>query len=286
MLKIGEFSKIVCVSARMLRYYEEMGLLKPVEIDRFTGYRMYSMEQIYELQRITELRDIGFGVEEIAETLPRIDDIEYMREVLAKKREQINETIVKEQAKLERINQIIFNTQEDYNMYISEVELKKLESVKVLALLVNVPDIFDIGEEQNLWKKMLDYIKDNNIECGVGGYSEYISNANYGNQVLIAIPINSDAECKGVGELFFHNHDTFLYTEIATLPQAATIQYSGNIREGYQPAQKKLIEWMQVNGYIFGNGPDCIRCYRLETPLSEENHEDYLTEMQIAVEKI
>ena len=36
MLKIGDFSKLSRVSVRMLRYYDEIGLLKPAEIDRFT----------------------------------------------------------------------------------------------------------------------------------------------------------------------------------------------------------------------------------------------------------
>jgi len=361
MLKIGEFSKIVRVSARMLRYYEENGLLKPVEIDRFTGYRMYGMEQISELRRITELRDAGFGVEEIAEALTRLNDVEYMREALEKKREQICETITEEQGKLERIvelnNRLINNIKENKNMFISEVELKKLESVKVLALLVNVPDQFNINKEQDLWKGMRKYIKENNIECGEGGYTEYISNANYGSQVLIGIPVNISAdEYKSTGELSFEIHSKkdesdmemsdiltnvynalhergyhpinqiigylltedptyitdynnarseirkidrdellkfmvqhkFSYAKIGGLPLAATIKYSGNIREGYQAAMGKIVEWMQANGYQFFNGniADGIRCYRIETPLNEENPENYISEMQVAVEKV
>ena len=42
MLKIGYFSKLSRISIRMLRHYDEIGLLKPAEIDPFTGYRYYS----------------------------------------------------------------------------------------------------------------------------------------------------------------------------------------------------------------------------------------------------
>ena len=42
MLKIGEFSKLSRVSVRMLRHYDEIGLLKPAETDRFTDYRYYT----------------------------------------------------------------------------------------------------------------------------------------------------------------------------------------------------------------------------------------------------
>ena len=41
MLKIGEFSKLSRVSIRMLRHYDELGLLAPQSIDPFTGYRYY-----------------------------------------------------------------------------------------------------------------------------------------------------------------------------------------------------------------------------------------------------
>jgi DNA-binding transcriptional MerR regulator len=62
MFKIGEFSKMVRVTSRMLRHYEKCGLLTPTEIDRFTGYRMYTAMQIPILYRIVQLRDMGFGV--------------------------------------------------------------------------------------------------------------------------------------------------------------------------------------------------------------------------------
>ena len=53
MLKIGEFSKLSRVSVRMLRHYDEIGLLKPAEIDRFTDYRYYREDQLPTMCRIT-----------------------------------------------------------------------------------------------------------------------------------------------------------------------------------------------------------------------------------------
>ena len=46
MLKIGEFSKLSRVSVRMLRHYDEIGLLKPAEIDCFREYRYYRGDQL------------------------------------------------------------------------------------------------------------------------------------------------------------------------------------------------------------------------------------------------
>ena len=63
--KIGDFSKLVDASVRTLRYYDEIDLLKPKEIDLFTGYRYYSKEQIEEFKVIKELQEANFSLDEI-----------------------------------------------------------------------------------------------------------------------------------------------------------------------------------------------------------------------------
>ena len=78
MLKIGEFSKLSRVSVRMLRHYDEIGLLKPAEIDRFTDYRYYREDQLPTMCRITALKDMGFSLADIVKILEICDD----REVL------------------------------------------------------------------------------------------------------------------------------------------------------------------------------------------------------------
>ena len=74
MLKIGDFSKLSRVSIRMLRYYDEIGLLKPAEIDRFTDYRYYSESQLPTVCRITALRDMGFKLAEVSAILAEYND--------------------------------------------------------------------------------------------------------------------------------------------------------------------------------------------------------------------
>ena len=69
MLKIGDFSKLSRVSIRMLRHYDDIGLLKPAETDSFTGYRYYRPEQLFTIGRITALKDMGFSLAEIIRIL-------------------------------------------------------------------------------------------------------------------------------------------------------------------------------------------------------------------------
>ena len=63
--KIGEFADKVNTSIRTLRYYDEIDLLKPAQIDLFTNYRYYSENQIDDFNVIKALKDVGFSLDEI-----------------------------------------------------------------------------------------------------------------------------------------------------------------------------------------------------------------------------
>lgn len=65
MFRIGEFSRFSRVSVKMLRHYDELGLLTPARVDPFTNYRYYSADQLPRLHRIVALKDLGFRLDEI-----------------------------------------------------------------------------------------------------------------------------------------------------------------------------------------------------------------------------
>ena len=89
MLKIGDFSKLSRVSVRMLRHYDEIGLLKPAETDPFTDYRYYSEAQLPIMCRITALRDMGFGLAEILAILPVYEDRQRLEGYLAARQAEL-----------------------------------------------------------------------------------------------------------------------------------------------------------------------------------------------------
>lgn len=66
-LKIGEFSKMMQVTVKTLRLYEQKGLLQPNEVDEWTGYRNYSIAQMQRLTSIRTLQGMGFSLAEIKE---------------------------------------------------------------------------------------------------------------------------------------------------------------------------------------------------------------------------
>ena len=87
MLKIGDFSKLSRISIRMLRHYDELGLLTPETIDPFTGYRYYSEAQLFTAGRINALKAMGFRLCDAAEVLRCWEDREALEGCLLAQRE-------------------------------------------------------------------------------------------------------------------------------------------------------------------------------------------------------
>lgn len=69
MFTVGEFSRICLVSVKTLHYYDKIGLLKPVKVDKFTGYRYYSREQMERMLLIQRLKRYGFSLDQIRDLL-------------------------------------------------------------------------------------------------------------------------------------------------------------------------------------------------------------------------
>jgi DNA-binding transcriptional MerR regulator len=109
MFSIGEFSKIAQVSGRLLRYYDQLGLFKPAQIDPETGYRFYSAKQLPELNRVLALKELGLTLEQIASLSPQISANE-LRDMLVQRKAQIEQTLSAELARVRyiesRIDQI------------------------------------------------------------------------------------------------------------------------------------------------------------------------------------
>ncbi|HAX40261.1 MAG TPA: MerR family transcriptional regulator, partial [Clostridiales bacterium] len=160
MFKIGEFSQFVRVSPRMLRHYEKCGLISPAKTDPFTGYRQYSAAQIPQIGRIAALRDVGFSIEEIREILPRMDESAFLDKWFRDKSIELRAVIEANHERLTKLMLMSGELRKEKTIMLYEVELKKLEAVKVLALRGIIPQY---NQESMLWEKLGMYIAQNNI---------------------------------------------------------------------------------------------------------------------------
>ena len=105
--KIGDFSSLVNIPIRTLRYYDEIGLLKPEIVDRFTNYRYYTEDNVVEAQFITLLKEVGFTLQEIIDYKNFLNDFDNdddgTNQFLLKKQEQISEEMKKLQEQYDKI---------------------------------------------------------------------------------------------------------------------------------------------------------------------------------------
>ena len=99
MYKIGDFSKIVDIPVRTLRFYDQYGILQPSEVDPFTGYRYYNDENVLECELIKLLKSLDFTLEEIKLYRDCIDE-----EVIQKKKKEIEERIYLLKLKYKRLS--------------------------------------------------------------------------------------------------------------------------------------------------------------------------------------
>ena len=272
MFRIGEFSRLVRVSPRMLRHYEKCGLFYPAETDRFTGYRQYSAAQMPLLAKIVTLRDMGFSIDEISDILPHFDDHAYMGRVLRAKMAAVKSTIEAEQEKLGMLVQMSDTVRKERNIMVFDVKLEKLPSIKVLSLRGVIPHYRDEGV---LWEKLGKYIGENQIavDDGGGGYSTFFDEEykETGPDVEIAAPVSELGESEG----------EFVYKEYPEIQKAATVRFSGPFDGGYDAACEKLANWMEEQGYSFA-GP--LRGHVIISPYDDDDPDSWMTELQAPVE--
>ena len=70
---IGEISKLCCVPISKLRYYDEIGVIKPCFVDEETGYRYYDNETLLLISILKYYKSCGFKLKEIVTLLQRMD---------------------------------------------------------------------------------------------------------------------------------------------------------------------------------------------------------------------
>lgn len=99
---IGEVSALLGISTQTIRYYDKIGLATPAVVDRQTGYRRYSYDQIHFFDRIRYLQEFGLSLTDIRQALEN-NSVQDLVGMLKKRKDQIQNEI----AKLEDIKENI-----------------------------------------------------------------------------------------------------------------------------------------------------------------------------------
>ncbi|AUA35934.1 MerR family transcriptional regulator [Clostridioides difficile] len=274
MFKIGEVSKLTQISIRMLRYYDELGILKPAEIDKYTGHRLYSVEQISILQRIVLLRDSKFSVAEIANIVHNWND-EFVIKELNRKKNEIQKEIKHEQQRINKIDKFIeaINCDKDEIHY--NVVFKKIPSYKIISLREVVPDY---QSEGILWEKLSKFIKEEHIEVSrqpnnnIAFYHDEEVKDN-------GVDIEVGMVVKKIGK----NKSGFIYRETEEIDMMACTMVYGPY-ENIAGAYESFCYWLDKNSDYQISGINRQIGHKGEH--NEINPENYLTEIQIPLIKV
>jgi effector-binding domain-containing protein len=270
MIRIGDFSKLSCVTIKTLRYYDEMGLLKPVSVDMFTGYRYYEYEQLARLHRILALRDLGFSLQEITRLLDEGLSSDKMRGMLMLRQSEIRQQMAAEGERLQRVESWLRQIEQEETMSKYDIVVKKIEPIRVASIRGVVPTPPDQG---SLWEELGTFMEKTHPvgPCLTLYHDKEHKEIDWDIEVCEQVPDEAKATPR---------------INVYSLPgyeKAACLLYKGpfnNLGEPYDA----IMKWMEENGYQI-IGP-CREVYLQEAVAGKQDDPNTLTEIQFPVEKV
>lgn len=147
MLKIGEFSKLSRTSIRLLRIYDEAGLLAPEAIDPFTGYRYYKECQLPAANRIRALKDMGFTHAAIGDLLGRWEDGAALERAFLLQKAQLQAEAEETERRLRLLDTALVRLRKDESMQY-DVTVKTIPERQVASVRQIIPRY---DREGDLW---------------------------------------------------------------------------------------------------------------------------------------
>jgi DNA-binding transcriptional MerR regulator len=140
MFSIGEFARLGDVSVRTLRHYDEIGLLKPAQVDAVTGYRGYSPDQLGKLNRIIALKGFGLSLAQVRRLLDGITPDE-LHGMLILRRAQLEHELEERQSQLLGVEARLRYVAQEAAMPADDIVIKTVPAMGVVALTGHAPAI-------------------------------------------------------------------------------------------------------------------------------------------------
>ena len=138
MFSIGEFARMGTVSIRTLRHYDEIGLLRPAQVDPETGYRSYSADQLGQLNRIIALKDLGFSLTQVGKLLSGIT-VEELRGMLTLRRAQLEQELDAYTSRLLGVEARLRYIEGEDAKPADDITVKKIPAMGVVAISASAP---------------------------------------------------------------------------------------------------------------------------------------------------
>jgi len=141
--QIGEFAELGGVSAKTLRFYDEIGLLRPASVDPRTGYRHYLPQQLEELASILALKNLGVSLAKLRELTARKATVADRRSILNELKETIEHSIQTASKSLDWINAALKEIGESQPPI--AVVVKRRPSLPIASLRVELTNYTEVA---------------------------------------------------------------------------------------------------------------------------------------------
>ena len=268
-LKIGEFSKMMQVTVKTLRHYEQRGLLAPYEVDEWTGYRYYSVAQMQRLNTIRGLQRQGFTLEEIKELLEDGTQMPSVDQLTRK----IEETEQQLQLLMERRRQLLkWMDSHKQIKTMKEFNIQSLPEIIVASHREIIPDYSALG--MLCVNKIGPEMQRLGCKCPPPGYCFTIEHQQeYRNE---NIDIEYCEQVEDMGE----DSDIIQFKRLPAVEKALCMKHVGPYERFYE-SFTKAFAYLEEQGYKVAGHPRA--CY-IDGIWNQEDPEKWLSIIQIPIE--
>jgi DNA-binding transcriptional MerR regulator len=266
MIGIGDFARHGRVSVRMLRHYDAVGLLRPAQVDRLTGYRSYAAAQLARLNRIVALKELGFTLAQVQEMLDEKVGIAELRGMLRLRQAELQSQVANDTARLAQVRARLDTIEREGAMGIDEIVVKPIPAVRV-AELRGVAASFEPQSIGPVIGPLYDELCRRLDAAGIvptGPGIAYYTDGSDGSVVVHAgLPVTVE---RSAGQ-------EFSIVDLPEIERAATIVHRGNM-DRVLITMQTLAGWLEANGFRSAG-------YNRELYLAVgDNPDDWVTELQ------
>jgi DNA-binding transcriptional MerR regulator len=238
LLSIGRFARLSGLTVKALRHYEAEGLIRPAQVDEWTGYRYYSPAQARDAITIRRLRELELPLDEIASVLHA--DPDTVRERLAVHRARLQGRAVEVQQLVQALDLLIEGKEPLVQETIVEPKIEELPALRmaVIADRVAVDDMFTFVP--GTIERLMGWLAERGLECKNAATFlidpvEGIEHDSLDVEVGVDVPEGTEG-------------DELVLLKTYPAVRAAVHEHRGpyeGLPAGYEP----LREWIAANGF-------------------------------------
>ena len=276
MFRIGEFSIIAQVSGRLLRYYDEIGLLNPEFTDPQTGYRYYSARQLPRLNRILASKELGFSLEQIAKLLEQDISTDELRGMLTLRKAQIEQSVHEETERLRVVESRLQQIEAHGQVQTPDVVLKSVPAQRFLSLREVLPGMDAVRSRvQNIYGAVPAALGPSHL-----GHIAVVIHSGMFNPEAFDLEIGYLLTGKTPDSVRLSEDRVLTQRELPAVETMATLIHVGPMNQTHRE-YGALGSWLEQNDWqIVGTGREIL----MQLPL-ESKEAEAVVEIQLPVRK-